>query len=142
MEICGERPKKGFLDARLLKHLISCAEYKFGDRVPGSAYRERGNAGRIDDLDFEIDTLIPIYINLMTIYSSDQSLCVVDSDNLRISHFQKMLDILRPWFAKLDLISINRTDGLVKKNMNVTLEIFSPSERHVAIIHTNRNEVR
>jgi hypothetical protein len=81
-EIRGKRPKKTQLDIRLLGHLISYAEHQFGDRVPGKAYRERGNGDHIDNWNVEIEIMIPIYVDLVNVYLADESLSMIDSNNV------------------------------------------------------------
>jgi hypothetical protein len=57
-EIRDEKFEKKVLCIRVLKHLISYAEYQFGSRVPGKDYRERENGERIDNWTVEIQILM------------------------------------------------------------------------------------
>lgn len=48
-EVHTKRPEEKKVDIRVLVHLISYAEFQFGDRIPGKAYRERENGERTDN---------------------------------------------------------------------------------------------
>jgi tetratricopeptide (TPR) repeat protein len=139
-EILGERPKKMQLDIRVLEHLISYSEHQFGDRVPGKAYRERKDGDRIDNWTVETGILIPIYYNLVNVNSTDESLSMIDSNNLRLPYHEKMLDLLTPWSLKLDSNSTSRIDSLDKDQINFVLFSLSTTERNIAIILRRKNE--
>jgi len=111
-EILGERPKKMQLDIRVLEHLISYSEHQFGDRVPGKAYRERGNGEHI----------------------------VIDSYNFQFPCYEKMLDLLRPWSLKLDSNPTSRIDSLDKHQINSVLCLLSTTERSIATVLRKRNK--
>jgi hypothetical protein len=139
-EIGEERPKKVQLDIRVLGHLISFAEHQFGDRVPGKAYRERGNGNRIDNWNVEIIILNPICRNLVDVYLADESLSVINSDNFQFPYLEKILDLLRPWSSKLDSNQTSQIDNIDKDQMNLILLLLSTTERNIAIILKRRNE--
>jgi hypothetical protein len=140
-EILGERPKKMQLDIRVLEHLISYSEHQFGDRVPGKAYRERKDGDRIDNWTVEIRILIPIYSNLVNVYSTDESLSMIDSDNLRLPYLEKILDVLTPWSSKLDSNSTSQIDSLDMDHTNSLLPLLSTTERNIGMIFRKRNEL-
>jgi hypothetical protein len=133
-EIREERPKKIQLDVRVLGHLESYAEHQFGDRVPGKASRERGNGEHIDNWNVEIIILIPIYNALVNVYASDESLSMIDSDNLRFPYFEKMLDLLRPWSSKLDSNQTSQIDNLDKYQTNSLFGLLSQTEHNIGMI--------
>jgi tetratricopeptide (TPR) repeat protein len=135
-----ERPKKIQLDKRVLGHLISYAEHQFGDRVPGKAYRRRLNGDRINNWKVEIEIMIPIYGDLVDVYSTDESLSMIDSDNLRFPHLEKILDLLRPWSLKLDLNSTSQIDNPDKYQINIILHLLSSTEHDIGIILRQRNQ--
>jgi hypothetical protein len=139
-EIREERPKKTQLGIRVFGHLISYAEHQFGDRIPGKSYRERGDGDRIDNWKVEIEILIPIYCNLLDVYSTDESLSMIDSGNLRFPYLEKMLDLLRLWSLKLDSNSTSQIDNLDKDQMNIVLLLLATTERNIGIILRQRNE--
>jgi hypothetical protein len=85
------------LNVRVLKQLVSHAEYQFGDRVPGKEYHEKKNGKCIQNWGLEIKMLIPIYSRLATLYGRDELLNMIDRDNLTFPLHEKMLNVLRPW---------------------------------------------
>jgi hypothetical protein len=127
-QILEERPKKLQLDVRVLGHLTSYAEHQFGDRIPGKSYRERGDGDRMDNWKVEIEILIPIYDDLVNIYSTDESLSMlsmIDINNLRFPCLEKMLDLLSPWSSKLDSNLTSQIDSLEKHQINFILHLLS-----------------
>jgi tetratricopeptide (TPR) repeat protein len=139
-EIRGERSKKIQLDKRVLGHLVSYAEHQFGDRVPGKAYRERGNGERIDNWKVEIEILSPVYVDLAVVYSTDESLSMIDRDNFQISYHEKILNLSRPWSSKLDSSSNSRIDSLKKGQIDFLLVSLSTTERNIGMIFMRRNK--
>jgi tetratricopeptide (TPR) repeat protein len=139
-EIFGERPKKTQLDIRVLEHLKSYAEYQFGDRAPLKAYRERLNGECMDNFEVEIGILLRIYNYLENAYSTEKSLSMIDSDNLRFPYFEKMLDLMRPWTSKLDSNSTSRMDSPDKSRINSILYLLSTTERNIGTVLIHRNE--
>jgi hypothetical protein len=126
---------------RVLVHLISYALHQFGDRVLGKGYRERAfNGERIDNWRVEIGILIPIYLNLTSAYNSDESLSMIVCDNLIFSYYEKILELLRPWSAYLDVSSASHMDSLDKDQINDILDHFSETERNMGSIHIRRNQ--
>jgi hypothetical protein len=101
-EICEEISKKNKQQTlRVLGHLLSYAEYQFGDRILGKSYRERGNGERIDNWRVEVGILVPIYNDFIVIYIQDESLSMMAFDNLTFPYMEKMLALLRPWSTYL-----------------------------------------
>jgi tetratricopeptide (TPR) repeat protein len=140
-EIRKELSAKKKEEVRVLGHLISYALYQFGDRVLGKAHRERGsNIERINNWVVEIGILIPIYVDLTSIYNYDESLSLILCDNLTFPNLEKMLDILRPWSTYLDLNRPGHVDSLDKDQINHTLMLFSQTECSIATIYKRRNQ--
>jgi hypothetical protein len=125
---------------RVQQHLISYALYQFGDRILGKAYRERGDTERIDNWRVEIRIFLPLYIELASFYDSVESLSGIVCDNLAFPYYEKMLDILRPWSAYLDLSSTSHIGSLDKDQINHTLFYFSQTENNIARIYNRRNQ--
>jgi tetratricopeptide (TPR) repeat protein len=136
-----ETPEKTKLYIRFVKHLISYAEHQFGDRVPGKAYREREDGECINNWKVEIEVLIPIYIELTTIYWEDISLGKVVRANLIVSYNEKIFDLLRPWSANcLDLNSISPWSAYLDKDqINQMLVLLSETERSTATMQYHIN---
>jgi tetratricopeptide (TPR) repeat protein len=139
-ETLQERPNKIQLDIRVFGHLISYAENQFGDRVSGKAYRERGNGDRINNWKVEIEIMIPIYCGLVNVYSTDESLSVIDSDNFKFPCYEKMLDLLGPWSSKFDSNSTSQIDNPDKYLMGFLLHLLSTTERNIGTVFRKRNE--
>jgi tetratricopeptide (TPR) repeat protein len=140
-EINEEPPPKKKEEMRVLRHLISYALHQFGDRVPGKAYRERAfNSERIDNWRVEIGILVPLYHNLVNRYGNDESLSEMDSDNVTFPYCEKILDILRPWSAYLDVSSSSHIGSLDKDRINDTLFHFSQTERNMGLIYIRRSQ--
>lgn len=126
------------LDARVLLHLISYAEYQYGERVPGRSYRERGNSERVDNWEVELVVLIELHRILIEVYKSDKSLNRILNDNLRLPHQEKILDLLKPWSINLNVNSTSQICNLDIDQINHILKMQSNAERNIAFIHTNR----
>jgi hypothetical protein len=138
-EICPEKQNNKHLERRVLKHLIAYAEHQFGDRVEGLAYRERENGDRKDNWDVEIQFLFPIYDTLISVYENDESLSEIAGDDLKFPYYEKMLDLLRPWSASINLNSTRLRDSLSGDQINHTLMMSSSIELHVAFVYIKRN---
>jgi hypothetical protein len=127
------------LDARVLKQLLSYAEYQFGNRVPLRVYYERDNGERIDNWTVEIKLLIRICIKLANLYIADESLGMIGRNDLRFPLYEKMLDLLRPWSADLNSDSTVRIDSMTENQMNEISYQSSSIEIAIAIIHMQRS---
>jgi hypothetical protein len=138
-EILNEDFKKGELEGRVLKHLISYAEYQFGTRVPLRVYRERKNGETIDNWTVEIK-MIHIYSNLIDFYTEDESLGMVGSNDLTFPLYEKMLDLLRPWSAYLDSNSTGRIGSITKDQVYDISFLSSSTEVSIAVICMHRNQ--
>jgi hypothetical protein len=128
-------------NARILHHLLKYAEFQFGDRIPGKAYRQRGNSGRIDNFEVEINIVIPIYLSLFNVYMGDTSLSSrIECDDISFLYRKKVLEVLKPWSLCVDLDVVNRVDNLSKDQIDKILKLSSETELSLAIIHDHRNE--
>jgi tetratricopeptide (TPR) repeat protein len=125
---------------RVLTHLISYAWHQFGDPVPGKVYRERNTGERMDNGMVEIEMIIPIYVDLISVHNEDKALSVMDRDNLIFPYYEKMLDILRPWSTYLDLNHASHISSLGKEQISEILMYLSQTDRNVAVIYRRRNQ--
>jgi hypothetical protein len=139
-EIRNEKFEKKELYIRVWKRLISYAEYQFGTRVPGKDYRERENGERIDNWTVEIQILIHIYGVLASLYGRDESLSMINRNNLTFPLLEKMLSFLRPWSADFDSNSTGQIDSTSKDQANEILELSVVTENDIAIIYLHRNQ--
>jgi hypothetical protein len=135
-------PQKNELKIRILEHLISYTEHQFGDRVPGSEYRERKNGDQIDlisNWEVEMFYLAEFYSSLICVYQNDDSSIVV-CDKLSYTSLEKIFDLLKPWTAYLDSNSTAaQTDSIDKDQINRILKLSSETERNMARVYTNKN---
>jgi tetratricopeptide (TPR) repeat protein len=121
--------------------LISYALFHFGDRVLGKAYRERAfNSERIDNWRVEIGILVFLYYNLVARLGNDESLSAMDCDNLTFPYYEKILELLRPWSAYLDVSSASHVGSLDKDQINRTLFHFSQTEWNIARVYIRRSQ--
>jgi hypothetical protein len=124
-------------NARVLDHLLSYAEFQFGKRIPGKAYRQRENSSeRMDNWTVEIHFLVCIYICLSATHAADASHSLRDLDNCMLPYYLKMLEVLKPWSLSLD----SRTDSISKDQIHHILELSSNTERMTAAIYKNRDQ--
>jgi hypothetical protein len=71
--------------------LIAYAEYQFGGRVDGIAYRERENSGRLDNWDVEIVILFHLYEKLFDAYDKvNESMDMIALDGLIFPYLEKI----------------------------------------------------
>jgi len=118
---------------RILSHLLCYAEFQFGERVAGKAYRQRGNGEKIDNLTVEIRVVISIYRSFLSVYDRDTLLNQVDRDNLKIPYFLKMQEMLKPWSLCLD--SESQNDSLSQAYIDYLWEILAHTESSIAMIY-------
>jgi hypothetical protein len=140
-DIKGETTKKKEVENRLLLHLISYAEYQFGDPVAGKFYRERGiGEERIDNWDVDIEILIVLYYDFIRSSENDKSVSLIVKDKTILPYYEKMLSILRPWSAYLDLNSTSRVVKLHKDQIDDIVFVFSNAHVAIASIHAQVSE--
>lgn len=132
-EILDEEFRKLELKVRVLEHLVSYAEYQFGNRIPSRVYRERENGEAIDNWTVEIKILVRIYERLAHLYTRDESLNIVSSNNLKSSLYEKILNLLRPWSVDLDSNSIGGIDSMTKDQNDEVLYLSSSVEIGIGI---------
>jgi hypothetical protein len=94
--------KKGYKDIRIFEHLLSFAEYQFGNGVAGKHYREREDGDRISNFVVEIEILNQIITTLVDLYYRNESLSTIDRDNIAFPYLERSLSILNPWVINLD----------------------------------------
>jgi tetratricopeptide (TPR) repeat protein len=139
--ICEEiDDKKKQQKTRILLHLIPYAEHQFGDRVLGNTYRERVDSERINNWRVEIGILIHLYLELTYIYRDDDTLSFVVRDTLNFPYYEKILELLEPWSAYLDLDCTGQIDSLDNDQINLTVIAFSQAEHNIGSIHMHRND--
>jgi hypothetical protein len=116
-----------FNDRRIVKHLLSYAEFQFGDRVHGRDYRERGDVECIDNYTVEVIKLINICIGLTNIFCRDTSLSILQLSDIVLPYREKIMDLLKPWIACLDLGDPSQVLGLntgIYIHVNTSIHIY------------------
>jgi hypothetical protein len=141
IRVIGDTPKATNINkVRILKHLLSYAENQFGHRVPEEAYRERETFERIDNYTVEINMFIMILDGLVTWTLADKSLSVLQHNDMTLPYHEKILHLLKPWLACLDVDTANQADRLDEYQIRRILELLSDTERYMARIHTARTQ--
>jgi tetratricopeptide (TPR) repeat protein len=126
---------KNVSDIRILSHLLSYAEFQFGDRILGKAYRERENGERISNWEAEIGGFYHIHEKIIEIYKKGSSLSQIQCNSLVLPQNVKILELLRPWSISLDSdASLNR------KQINCILIQLSDAEQETSGILKCREE--
>jgi tetratricopeptide (TPR) repeat protein len=115
-------------------------EHQIGDRILGKAYCERDNSERVDKWNVEIVLLIPLYYRLTSSFMNEESLSLIDTDNLSFPILEKVLDLLNPWSADLNFHSTSQIDNLDKDQVDHIVNLLSGVERKIGLIHINRSQ--
>jgi hypothetical protein len=135
-ETIAARPEKLQLDRRVLVHLISYGEHQLGDRVPGKNCRERSNGDRMDNYQVEIALLGMTYNRLVNVNKDDQSLGEIGCGNLNLSLYERLHDLLSPWW-------VEQESGWTIKQGEINhpvLYLLSITEMGMASIHSIRDD--
>mmetsp|Transcript_3129 Transcript_3129/g.3277 ORF Transcript_3129/g.3277 Transcript_3129/m.3277 type:complete len:468 (+) Transcript_3129:190-1593(+) len=115
---------------RLLEHLLSYAEYQFGEKVTGKDYREREDGERIDNWTVDLNFLHEINKRLAETYRTNASLSNIVRDNLSFPYIEKSVKILTPML----LLNLDALHG------NELLFELCGAEQNMAIITLSRNQ--
>jgi hypothetical protein len=128
LETKEESFEKRELKGRVLEHLISYAEYQFVDRAPGNFF-------------VEMKVLFSLYKSTVDHYYNNETLSIIVSGNLRKPHYEKMLNLLKPWSAYLDCNSVNSKDILDKDKIETITMLLSNTEGSIARVFKDRNQL-
>jgi tetratricopeptide (TPR) repeat protein len=129
-------------DTRVLEHLILYGEHQFGKRVTGKAYRERRSGERMDNLNADVYIMCQLCRDLDNIFERNESRSLIVNDNMRLPYLEKMLDMLRPWSAHVELSPTSGVGSLYEDQKVFVLKLLSGTERKICLIHNHRNEFR
>jgi tetratricopeptide (TPR) repeat protein len=127
-------------DVRVLGHLLSYADYQFGQPVTGRDYRERSDGQRITNLQVDIYILLHISNQIVNVYSADLSLGTIIRDNKIHSHLERSLHILSPWMVTIDSDATNQSNSLSFEQINYLLKMSIHMESNMALVTMNRNQ--
>jgi hypothetical protein len=128
-------------NVRVLDHLLSYADYQFGQHVAGSKYRERSDGQRIDNWDVEIDILFLISKKISNIYVANPSLSTMIRDKKIYPYLEISLLILSPWMITIDTDANNQSSSLSFEQTNYLLRQSSLIEGNAAQVAINRHQL-
>jgi hypothetical protein len=126
-------------DVRVLEHLMSYADYQFGQQVAGRDYRERLDGKNIANADVDIRILLQISTAMVNAYSTNSPLSPMIRDKAMFPHIERSLQILSPWMDAIDSDATNQSNSLNSIEIKYLLEQSYASERNLAIMALNRN---
>jgi hypothetical protein len=124
-------------NVRLLGHLLSYAKIQFGNRILSKSYRERSNGDRISNWDVEIDIMYHIYRSFVGFYASNESMSMINQQNMAIPYLEKVLELLAPWSVIIDSDDAIRVNSLAIDHINHILLLLPGAERSIAVIYTH-----
>jgi hypothetical protein len=127
-------------NTRVLGHLLSYADYQFGEHVAGSKYRERSDGQRIANWTVDIDILNKIITTIRKIYVTDPSLSIIVRENKTYPYLERSLHILSPWMITIDSDATNQSNGLSFEETNYLLKKSSAIEGNMAVVAINRSQ--
>jgi hypothetical protein len=125
---------------RVLEHLMSYADYQFGQRVAGRNYRERIDGQRIDNWIIDIEILLQISNAMVEIYATNSSLSTMICDKEISPHLERSRHILSPWMDTIDSDATNQSNSLNSIESNYFLKESYALERNMATLALNRNQ--
>lgn len=138
-----EKPTKTL---RFLTHLLSYAEFQFGDRVPGLDFRYRINGEASSNYGVEVEIMFHIHESFLEIYTQDISLSQIIRHNMMIPYLEKMSEVLRPWQIMLasgdtrQILTESNDTCLTDFQVNRILHFSTDTEHFLADIYRNKNE--
>jgi tetratricopeptide (TPR) repeat protein len=127
-------------DLRVLEHLLSCADYQFGQQVAGRDYRERIDGQRIDNWNVDIEILLQISHSMVEIYGMNSSLSPMIRDKGMFPHIERSLNILSPWMDTIDFDATNQSNSLNSTKSHHLLKNSCTLEHNMAMLALNRNQ--
>jgi tetratricopeptide (TPR) repeat protein len=127
-------------NARILEHLLSYADYQFGEHVAGSKYRERSDGQRIDNWNVDISIFLKISTRITDIYVTNQSLSTIIRHNKAYPSLERSLHILSPWMVTINSDANNQSNGLSLAETNYLLDASSNVEGNMATVTINRSQ--
>jgi hypothetical protein len=125
-------------DMRVLQHLLSYADYQFGQSVTGRDYRERTDGQRIANWDVDIIILLCISISIRSIHATDASLSTMTRENKMYPHLERSLHLLSPWMVIIETDATNQSNSLSFEGTNHLLKSSIQIEKNMALVAINR----
>jgi tetratricopeptide (TPR) repeat protein len=127
-------------DVRVLLHLLSYAEYQFGNQVLGIGYREREDGERISDWEVNIKILCNINSRIVEFFNADVSLSNISRHNKVFPSVEKTISLLSPWYIYLESDSSDENNCLSIDQKTHLLDISYFAERRMASLTMERNQ--
>jgi tetratricopeptide (TPR) repeat protein len=127
-------------NARVLEHLLTYADYQFGQHVAGSKYRERSDGQRIANWNVDIDILLEISTRISNIYATNPSLSIMIRHNKMYPYIERSLHILSPWMVTIDSDATNQSNGLSFDQIGYLLDESSHTEVNMAFAAISRQQ--
>jgi tetratricopeptide (TPR) repeat protein len=127
-------------DLRVLEHLLSYAEYQFGNQVLGIDYRERGDGERISNWKADIGILYDINNRIVDVLEEDVSLSNISRHNKLFPHVEKSISLLRPCYVHLEPDPSNENNCLNIDQKTHLLNISHFAEGRMASLTMERNQ--
>jgi hypothetical protein len=126
-------------DVRVLEHLLSYAEYQFGNQVLGIGYRERADGERISNW-VDIGILFIINNRIVEVFYADISLSNISRNDKLFPYLEKIISLLSPWYIHLESDSSDENNYLNIDQKRKLLDIAYFAERRMAVLTTERNQ--
>jgi hypothetical protein len=127
-------------DARVLGHLLSYADYQFGQPITGRDYRERSDGQCVSNWDVDINILPRISHSIVVIYRTNASLSTMVRDDKMYPYLERSLHILSPWMVTIDIDDTNQYNSLSLEQTNLLLKLLILIEKNMAFVVINRNQ--
>jgi hypothetical protein len=106
---------------RIIEHLLSYADYQFGQHVAGRDYRERPDGQRISNWNIDINILLPINRRITDIYATNPLLSTIVRGNKMYPYLERSLHILTTWMITIDSDATNQSNSLDFEQTNYLL---------------------
>jgi hypothetical protein len=81
---------------RILEHLLSYAEYQFGQDLLRLGHRDRGDGEWISNWDVEIEILLNINGFILSLHNQNMSLSSISRNDLIFRCLERSLSLLNP----------------------------------------------
>jgi tetratricopeptide (TPR) repeat protein len=131
-------PEKFRNNTRVLGHLVSCAEFQFGDRIRGKSYRERELGERIPNWNVEILIICEASLRIASLFFNDDTLDLIVKDDMAIPHLEKVLKILKPWSILIDLNDTSHSENLEQDQIHHIFRLLCGAHRQMGIIYSQQ----
>jgi hypothetical protein len=128
-------------NVRILEHLLSYAEYQFGQDLLRLGHRDRGDGEWISNWDVEIEILLNINGFILSLHNQNMSLSSISRNDLIFPCLERMLIILNPWLIHLNSHASGRTDNLNDEQFSWLLLEFQRTEQRMAVITIDRRQL-